>query len=293
MCNHFVGRIAGLAALVAALSSTAGAADKIDVLKIGTSGTLGPKQGGQEKANLLTLRNFIKEETGFDNEIARQKGWQQAADKLARGELHIAVLPGHEFAWAQQQSSKLKALAVAVNVHPHRYAHIVVRQDQSVGSVADLKGKKLALPDMGHDYLNLFAAKQAGTNQLDQFFSKVSAPANYEDALDDVVDGAVEAAVVDRVALQQYSRRKPGRFRQLKELAQSSAFPSAVIAYQPGVLDQATLDRFQKGLLNATKSERGRNLLSLFRLTGFSVPPADFDDVLAKTRQDYPAAKTE
>jgi ABC-type phosphate/phosphonate transport system substrate-binding protein len=282
-----------LALSLAAVAAASAADAKIDVLKIGTSGTLGPKEGNQEKANLGTLRNFIKDETKFQNEIERQKGWEQLGERLAKGELHVGVFPGHEFAWAQERNPKLKALVVAVNVYPHRYAHIVARKDQSLGSVADLKGKKVAIPDTGHDYLRLFITKEAGAAQVDQFFSKVTTPANYEDTLDDVVDGVVDAAVVDRVALQQFERRKPARFRQLKELAQSPPFPSAVIAYQPGVLDQATLDRFQKGLLDASRNERGRQLISLFRLTGFTTPPSDFDQVLTKMKQDYPGPKSQ
>src|SRR5438105_1065584 len=64
-----------------------------------------------------------------------------------------------------------------------------------------------------------------------QFFAKTTAPANSEDALDDVVDKVVQAAVVDRVALEAYKRRKPGRFTQLNPAATSRQFPTTVIAY--------------------------------------------------------------
>ncbi len=58
-----------------------------------------------------------------------------------------------------------------------------------------------------------------------------------------------------------------------------------------GVLDDATLRRFQEGLLNAKRKEKGERLLTLFRLTGFEAVPKDFDAVLAETRKAYPAAK--
>src|SRR5207244_6848780 len=59
------------------------------------------------------------------------------------------------------------------------------------------------------------------SSDLKTFFPKITSPENTEDALDDVVDGVVQAAVVDRAGLEAYKRRKPGRFNRLKEVARS------------------------------------------------------------------------
>ena len=64
-------------ALVALLTIPAAAADRrqgrMDVLRIGTSGTLSSESAAMEKASLESLRAFIKDETGLNNEILRQK----------------------------------------------------------------------------------------------------------------------------------------------------------------------------------------------------------------------------
>jgi ABC-type phosphate/phosphonate transport system substrate-binding protein len=129
---------------------------------------------------------------------------------------------------------------------------------------------------------------QAAGKKVDAYFSKVLAPENTEDALDDVVDGMVGAAAVERVGLESYKRRKPGRFKQLKELAKSRPFPPVVVAYVDGSLDAKTLQRFREGLLGAARKERGEMLLTLFRLTGFEEVPRDFDKVLTETHKAYP-----
>src|SRR5579871_1363979 len=64
-------------------------AGKIDVLRIGSSGSLTGGAAGKEKTSLESLRSFIKDETGFNNEIIRQHDWRELADKLAKGQLHI------------------------------------------------------------------------------------------------------------------------------------------------------------------------------------------------------------
>jgi ABC-type phosphate/phosphonate transport system substrate-binding protein len=266
-------------------------AKKIDVLRIGTSGQLAlDESGGQEKGALETLRSFVKSETGFDNEILHQKDWRELTAKLAGGQVHLGVFQGYEFAWAREKNPDLQALAIAVNVYPYRFASVVVRQDNPATDFAGLQGQSLALPRIDQGLLRLFVDQQsrARGKGLEAFFSRVTAPENFEDAVDDVVDGVVQAAAVTRVGLEAYKRRKPGRFNRLKEVARSQPFPPPLVAYYGAVPDPATRQRFQEGLLNARRKERGQRLLTFFRLTGFETPPRDLDRVLAETRKAYP-----
>jgi len=53
--------------------------------------------------------------------------------------------------------------------------------------------------------------KQTG-KKLEAFFSKAIGKENVEDGLDDVVDGNIQAAVLESAALEAYKRRKPGRY---------------------------------------------------------------------------------
>jgi ABC-type phosphate/phosphonate transport system substrate-binding protein len=289
----------GLAVLAAVLASFltcigASARDqpgKIDVLLVGSSGTISASADpGKEKAALETLQSFIKEETGLKNDIVRQKNWGDLAEKMSKGQLHLGVFQGYEFAWAKEKYPNLRPLAIAVNVYRYPVAYVVTRKDSPVKSFADLQGKILAMPAGTGQVLRLYVRRQAQAvgKKTDTFFSKIKAEENIEDALDDVVDGAVQAAVADRAALEAFKRRKPGRFKQLKPVAQSQPFPAPVVAYYDKVLDDDTLRRFQKGLVGASGKERGQTTLTLFRLTGFETVPNDYDRVLAEARKTYP-----
>lgn len=283
-----------LATWLAVPAATAHGQAKIDLLRIGTTGTLtGTAASPREKSALETLHHFIKEETGLDNEIVRLKDWQELADKLAKGELHMAVCQGYEFAWARERHAQLKPLALAINVHRYPVACVVAQRDSPAKDFAGLQGLSLSQPVTSQGYLRLFVERQseAGGKKAAAFFSKTTSPENVEDALDDVVDGVVQAAVVDRAALEAYKRRKPGRFNRLKEVAHSQPFPPAVVAYYGAVLDEATLRRFKDRLLAAADKEKGETLLTLSRLSGFVSVPADFDKVLAETRKAYPPPK--
>ncbi len=287
-------RMTALLLLITAAMAPAQEGKKIDVLRIGSSGKMtGGKDADKEKAAMDTLREYIKDETGLNNEIARQKDWQDLADKLARGELQLGVFEGYEFAWAQEKKPDLKPLALAVNVYTYPVVYVVAKRDDAAKDFAGLKGHTLAIPDTGQAFLRLFVDRQsdAAGKKAEGFFGKIATPDNVEDALDDCVDGKVQAVAVDRAALEAFKRRKPGRFKQLKDVAHSGPLPPAVVAYYGSNLDEATLRRFKDGLLGASKKERGQTLLTMFHLTGFQEPPEDFAKVLAETRKTYPPEK--
>jgi ABC-type phosphate/phosphonate transport system substrate-binding protein len=266
-------------------------AKKVDILRIGTTGVLleSSPEGSEETAQ-ESFRNFIKNEVGFNNEILAVDDYKILTDRLQTGKLNLGVFMGYEFAWALAKEPKLKPLAIAVNNYPYRNVHVMVAQDGKAAKFADLKGQTLAIPRIGHAYMRLFIDKQCLPTGKDaeDFFSKLMTLDNVELVLDEVVDGKVQAAVVDRVGLEAYKRRKPGRFSQLKELLQSDPLPPALVAYYDGGLDKGTLDRFRNGLITAHKKKEGQRLLDLYRLTSFDNVPKDFDRVLADTLKNYP-----
>lgn len=268
---------------------------RLESLRVGASGTLtGNADDPKEKAGLRTLRRFIREETGLNSDITGQMNWQTLADKMSRGELHLAFFQGYEFAWAQEKYADLKPLSVAVNVHRYPVACMLVRRDNRAEDFAGLRRQSLSLPTTSLGFLRLFVERQseAQGRKAEDYFSKITNANNFEDSLDDVVDGNVRATVVDGVALEAYKRRKPGRFMRLKEVARSQPFPPGVVAYYASVLDQATLRRFKDGLLGASRKPKGQTLLTLSKLTSFESPPDDLDRVLVETRKGYPPIDT-
>jgi ABC-type phosphate/phosphonate transport system substrate-binding protein len=281
-----------LACAAAALASLAAGGAEPAVLLIGSSGaTTDPGARRREVASRPTLQRFIKEETGLDNRVTHAKDWRDLADRLANGGFHLGVFEGYEFAWARERRPGLKPLAVAVNVHRYPVACLVVRRAGPVEGFAGLKGRPIYLPKEGPHHLRLFVegrCRAAGTTAA-TYFAKVTAQESVEDALDDVVDGVIAAAAVDRAALEAYQRRKPGRARKLRELTRSDPFPPPVVAYHGTALGEATRRRFLAGMLAAHRKEKGRTMLTYFRVTAFQAVPADYARALARSRKEYPA----
>jgi ABC-type phosphate/phosphonate transport system substrate-binding protein len=172
---------------------------------------------------------------------------------------------------------------------------VVVRKDSLIAKAADLKGKKLALAHRTREHCRLFIERRccpSGT-ETKGFFSQIIAPADQEEALDSVVNGNSEATVVDGEALENYAERKPGCFAKLKTLLQSEPFPWAVIACDPAHLDEATQKRLCQGMIKATETRKGKQLLTICRIAGFELVPKDYERDLLQIVKAYPPPSTD
>ncbi len=241
-------------------------------------------------ASMQLFQVLMESQTGLHGDLRPGGDPRHLGDALARNQVQLGVFHGVEFAWARQKYPELRPLVIAVNQHRYLRAHLLVRSDCPAADFASLQGKALALPRGSKEHCRLFVERQCQICGQDRqpFLAQITTPANAEDALDDVVDGVVGAAVVDGLALECYQRRKPGRFAKLKEVQKPDVVPAAVVAYRAGSLDETLLQRFRTGMLAANQNLRGRQLLTLWRITGFEPIPDDYEQALATIVKAYP-----
>jgi ABC-type phosphate/phosphonate transport system substrate-binding protein len=240
------------------------------------------------------FRALMETQTGVQGQLVAAGEANDLAQRLKSGDCQLGLFHGFEFAWARQAVPELKPLLIAVPKKQRLLrAHLVVAAEGSVKSVADLKGKAIALPHMSREHCRLFLERRCvpAGNSPGTFFSLVSMPRNAEDAIDDVIDGRSAAAVIDDGDLESYRIQFPEYFAKVKVLLQSEAFPCAVIAYYPGKLSQSLVDRFREGMLSAKDSQRGRQVMQLCRISSFEEIPDDFDKMLADIAKAYPPSK--
>jgi ABC-type phosphate/phosphonate transport system substrate-binding protein len=237
------------------------------------------------------FRILMENATGLKSEVRSPMPADELANRLEKGELQLAVFQGVEFAWEQEKHPGLRALLIAVNRSRNRKAEVIVRCDSPVRGWADLRGKEVAVPSRSREHVWLFFERQCEANAKppEEFLARVTRAPTVEDALDDVVDGVITAATVDRVGLDAYQRRKPGRYARLRVLGTSEDFPDTVVAYQAGAIKRDVLRRCRIGLLKADKTTTGQLLLTLWIITHFEQVPVDFQETLLRIRALYPA----
>jgi ABC-type phosphate/phosphonate transport system substrate-binding protein len=283
--------LATMAGLATAAPAAQGEAGSGDTVRIGLVQTLF-RDVPMPLVQMLMgpFRSLMRDQTGLEGELVTVKDALTLGRQLREDKMQLGVFHGLEFGWAREKYPDLRPLCIAINRHRELHAFFMVREDSTVKQLTDLKGKVVALPFRSREHCRLFLQKQcAGEGQEpDHFFAKVVVSPHVEAALDDVLRGKVQAAVVDGVALDCYHNVKPGCHARLKMCLQSEVFPPAVVAYRQGALDQETLNRFKNGMITANQNERGRELMTMWQLTAFEAIPADFDQTLANILKAYP-----
>jgi len=238
----------------------------------------------------VPFNKIMVNQTGMSGRLVKVAQPADLAKQLTEKDVQLGIFHGIEFAWARQEHPKLKPLMIIVNEQSKLHALLVVKQDCAAGDLADLKGQKLTRPKgcRAHCllYLNRRCEELGGTPK--EVFSEIADARSAEDALDDVFEGLAYAALVDSVSHDIYKRRKPNRSSKLKVLHKSEVFPAAVVAYSPESLDKPTLKRFREGMVTAHQTAQGKQMLNLFRITGFQEVPDDYEKTLKEIVKAYP-----
>jgi ABC-type phosphate/phosphonate transport system substrate-binding protein len=238
------------------------------------------------------FRSLLETQTGVCGDLIAAGDANNLAQKLKNDEVQLGVFHGIEFAWARQKFPRLRALVIAINQHPFLRAELIVKKDSVVSSLADLKGRIVALDRRAREHCHLYLERRCvppGAT-LQKHFSRLATPLNAEDSLDDLDEGAVQAAVVDATDFESYKEKHPVRAARLRRLDQSEQFPCAVVAYYPGSVQEDLLDRFRSGMIAAQDTSRGKQLLSLCRITRFEEPPDEYEAALSAILKAYPPA---
>jgi ABC-type phosphate/phosphonate transport system substrate-binding protein len=236
------------------------------------------------------LKSLMESQTGMSGTLLPGGECRNLGRQLQDDKFQLAVFHGVEFAWVRQKHPELKPLVVAIRDGQPLHACLVVSSESKAVCVKDLQGKSLAMCRQCREHCRLFLERrcEACGKCPQQFFAKITTPTDAEDAIDDVVDGEVDAALVDGAALERYQRVKCDRFAKLKTAVKSEPFPPAVVAYKPGVLSDETLKRFRNGLITANQNPKGKQLLNMCRINCFEAVPANYEELLVNIAKAYP-----
>src|SRR5262249_12127861 len=177
------------------------------------------------------FRAVMEAETGVSGELAPGGDLANLSQQIVDDKMELGIFHGIEFAWARERHPELRALAIAVHHHPYLHAILVVKADSKTSSIKDLQNNRVALAKGSREHCMLYLDRHCRECSLvpASFFSKMTTPGSEEEAIDDVIDGVVDRAVVDGLALDCYKRRKPGRYVKVKPAHISEPFPADVV----------------------------------------------------------------
>lgn len=230
---------------------------------------------------------LMKDSTGIKGNLHPFDDAMLLAKDLDAGKVHLALFQGHEFAWAKAKYPDLMPIVVAVPLQPMQ-AFCLVRWDCPAKNIGELTKEKISLPPIHRDVCEMFLAKQKAEFQKVEFAGQLDAP-TATDAIFDVIERKSGCTIVDGNTLKLFESLHPGPYKNLRILSQSQVFPDACIAVKKNALDENTIDKIRKALLNVQNLPDGNLLLTNWKLKSFSKVPDNYEQGFKEFQKGYPA----
>ena len=260
-------------------------------VRIGVSESLGRTHPQLMMTLMPPFCSMARSCTGLESRVRDGGDAFRLATRLSRGEFDLGIFQGIEFAWMHEKHPELVPLMTVLNGRPALRACLVVPVSRQTTALSDISAISVAIPLQSLDHVYEFLSKlyrEQGRSPV-SLLSHIVEPANAEEALDEVLEDTVAAAVVDELSVDCYRRRKPGRFQRLRIVQRSACFPATVIAYRAGGLSEETLRTFRVGMCGADRAASNRDLLTCLHISAFAAVPADYQQRLEEIVKVYPA----
>lgn len=241
---------------------------------------------------LRPFQIMLESQTGLPGKLTPVRGWEQLSQDLSQDKVQLGLFHGFEFAWAREKYPDLRPLVVVVGKVAQPRAHLVTLKGNKDCNMGDWSGWTLAIPSRTREYCHLFLERHLARHNktVKESFRKVTAPRSVEDAVNQLVEGDVQAVLLDSAALEGCRARKPQVHNMLKTIEQSDPFPPGVFAYRPGAVDEGTVKQFVKGMLVADQDPESREIMGYAQIQKFDDVPPEYDEMLKTIARTYPPA---
>lgn len=206
-----------------------------------------------------------------------------AVEALRNGDADISFMGALPFVIAEREIGAQVVLSELYRGSPTYTGRVFVRGDSGIASLADLRGKAIAFADPLSESGYLYPLQrfiEAGLLERGQdpkaFFGEVFFAGGYQQAMQAVATGLVEAAAASQYAELLLS---PGQQAEVVWIAESDPIPSHVVIARPG-LDAGLRSRFVAAMLRLNDPANSAMLKHLYSPDGYvEAVPAAFDGV--------------
>ena len=213
-----------------------------------------------------------------------------AVEALRNGDADISFMGALPFVLAEDQIGAIPLLSEVYRGYPSYSGRVFVRRDSGIETLADLKGRDIAFADpvseSGYIYpLDLFIQdgliESAG--QADQFFGNSFFAGGYQQAMQAMANGLVDAAGASQYADLLLS---PAQQAEIKVIAESEQIPSHAVIARPGLAPDLQA-RFVEVMLSLNEIENQYLLAHLFGPDGYVLADAASYDGVRETAKRY------
>ena len=212
-----------------------------------------------------------------------------AVEALRNGDADISFMGALPFVLAEAEIGAVPLLSEVYRDAPSYTGRIFVRRDSGIETLADLRDKDIAFADPISESGYLYPLAEfvdagliAATNEADAFFGRVFFAGGYQQAMQAMAEGLVDAAGASQYADLLLS---PEQQAHVTWIAESDPIPSHVVIARPG-LDAGLRARFVDAMLRLNAPENRDLLRYLYGPDGYvRADAANYDGVRAMARR--------
>ncbi|ADZ70761.1 PhnD/SsuA/transferrin family substrate-binding protein [Polymorphum gilvum] len=232
---------------------------------------------------LAALRSYLAASTGHEVELVTRRTYQEVTSLLISGQLDAAWICGYPFI---QYRSDLDLVAIPEwNGRPLYQSYLIVTRERQGETIRDLRGDVHAFsdPDSNSGYLVTRTLMHEEGLDPETFFRKTLFTYGHRNVIRAVAANLAQSGSVDGYVWEVMRDLEPelvGRTRILRKSEWLGFPPIATSARRAGT---PVIRALAKALLDMTRSDQGRKVLDMLRLSGFGAPQDHlFDGIAAK-----------
>lgn len=239
--------------------------------------------------DIAAIAGWLAEEIGASVEGFATIDHTAAVEALRNGDADISFMGALPFVLAEAEIGAAPLLSEVYRGETHYRGRIFARRGGGIRSLADLKGRDIAFADPISESGYLYPLAEferagliAGPEDAERFFGRVFFAGGYQQAMQAVAEGLVDAAGASQYADLLLT---PEQRSQVVWIAESPPIPSHAVIARAG-LDPDLSARFVAAMLKLNAPEHRATLRRFYGADGYRrADPAAFDGVRKLARR--------
>ena len=235
------------------------------------------------------ITEYLQKEMGIAVKGYVTQDHAAAVEALRGGEADISFMGGLPYVLAHEIIGAEVILSEVYRGSPTYRARIFVLKDSGIEKVEDLKGKSIAFADPISESGFIYPLEiivEAGLlkrgDDPNQVFSNVYFAGGYQQAIQALANGLVDAAGVSQFADLLLT---PEQLPKITWIAESKPIPSHLVCVRKG-LDKERIDAFKQAMLKLNQPENKHLLKYVYSPDGYiEASHSDYKSVEEKARQ--------
>lgn len=239
--------------------------------------------------DIEAITGWLAEEIGVPVEGFVTIDHAAAVEALRNGDADISFMGALPFVLAEAEIGAVPLLSEVYRDAPSYTGRIFVRRDSGIETLADLRGRDIAFADPISESGYLYPLAEfvqagliEGPRAADEFFGRVFFAGGYQQAMQAMAEGLVDAAGASQYADLLLT---PAQQAEIAWIAESEPIPSHLVIARPG-LDAELQARFVDTMMQLNAPENRDKLRYLYGPDGYvRADPAAYDGVRDMARR--------